>query len=326
MKIIIILISLIFFLIINISAYSKSSENDFYQQSNKQPTKSGKIQSIENKNPSNSFVSSNIQDISNARNQKHQSTGEDEHHWYDKLLDFTITDFLMVIFNALLAFFSYRLWLTTRNLWRVSKEQADALKESVSITKGIAGATERSANAALSAANAAKRSAETLPAVERAYIFVTVEYQHDTYRNDNTFEPIHGVNGFQGNYLCKADVQLWNCGRTPAVITKIRAVISLEKAIIPEIEEVEIPLGIVIGSDKSKTIPVSIHINDMERKNIINWNTIAYCCGRIEYQDVFRGKYTRGFCWEYRLHSSRPTEPWVISNTYRELNYENKQN
>jgi len=222
---------------------------------------------------------------------------------------------LLAIFSGFLVYFNYRLWLTTRDLWTTSEGQRKAMNDQVTELR-------KSVKATQDAANAAKAGAATLPAVERAYVFVTVEYQHDKYGNDNSFEMIHGANGFQGNYLLKATVQLWNYGRTPAVITKIRAVISLEKAIIPEIEEVEIPLGIVIGSDKSKPIPVSFNINEMDKKNIMNWNTPAYACGRVEYQDVFGGKYTRGFCWEYRPHDSRPREPWVICNTYKELNYE----
>ena len=179
--------------------------------------------------------------------------------------------------------------------------------------------TIQSVNATKEAAEAAKSSVDNISKIERAYIFTTVE-QHP-----NTCEPIHGVDGFKGIYAFNATVKLWNLGRTPAVITKIHAVISLGEAIIPEIKESEIPPGIVVGSDTWKNLPtVSYHINEAEKQNIHSRERIAYCCGRIEYQDVFRKRWVRGFCWEYSQHDSRPTEPWIISERYKDYNYEDE--
>jgi hypothetical protein len=206
--------------------------------------------------------------------------------------------------------------------------QVKELRESVEATKEMVGISNQSlftsgnqSHHMAIAAQAAKRSADNVSKIERAYVFTTVE-QHP-----NTCYPFHGGSGHEGIYVFNATVKMWNLGRTPAVITKIRAVITLEKAIIPEIDEFEIPSGIVIGSDGWKNIPtVSTHINETERGNIYDGNIIAYCCGRIGYRDVFHGKYIRGFCWEYSPCDSRPTEPWIISDKYKDLNYEKQQN
>jgi len=184
--------------------------------------------------------------------------------------------------------------------------QARRLRQTVEVTK--------------EAANATTNSVANISKIERAYVFVTVE-QHP-----QALEPIYEIDGYKGYFVLNANVRCWNLGRTPAVITKIRAIISFGKAIIPEIEESDIPSGIVVGSDKWKNITaISPRFNDIERQNIYNLNTIAYCCGRIEYQDVFYGKYIRGFCWEFGAPISRPNEPWIISAKYKDLNYEKEQ-
>lgn len=222
--------------------------------------------------------------------------------------------------NRMIAWFTGVLALAAIVQLFTTLVQLRRLRQSVNATKDATSATERSANATLAAAHATKRSVDNISRIERAYIFTTVG-QHPS-----TCEPVHGVDGFKGIYAFNATVTLWNVGRTPAIITKIRAVISLGKAIIPEIKESEIPSGIVVGSDKWKNLPtVSFHINEMERQNIYNRNIVAYCCGRIEYEDVFRDKYIRGFCWEYSPHDSRPSEPWIISHRYKDLNYEKEQ-
>jgi hypothetical protein len=218
MKKIIILISLILLLVINISAYSKSSVNDFYQQNNKQPAKSGNIQSTENKNPSRPHVSSNIQGISNAQNQERQNAGEDKHKWYDKLLDFTLTDFLMVIFSALLTFFSYRLWLTNRDLWKTSEGQRIAMNNQVEELKKSIDISERATCATEKAADAAKASADDLPKAERAYLSVSISADMENWKNA------------KADQLSPIEIEVCNHGRTPAKVTEIITTIQIGKS------------------------------------------------------------------------------------------------
>lgn len=292
-KQIIILVSLIFFLLVGISVYSQEPPPTppILSQPQQNKTKPQQTKSNHKERGSDDFPLV-VKIIGTNTPQPKES------NYTKNTNENTTTNWLLVFFNGLLAFFTFGLYKYNRKMWK---------------------STDIAANAAQQAAESTKNSVDNISKIERAYIFVTVE------KDIETFKLVYDDNdGFKGNYLFKATVKLWNLGRTPAVITKIRAVISLEKAEIPEIEESEIPSGIVVGSDKSKDITAFKHINDIDRQNIINWNTPAYCCGRIEYQDVFHGKWVRGFCWEYKPHSSRPTEPWVISNN-KELNYEKKQ-
>lgn len=166
------------------------------------------------------------------------------------------------------------------------------------------------------AAEAAKNTAESLTHVERAYVFVTID--------PPKVEPIYdNERGHEGLFYFNTDIVVWNYGKTPAVINKIHWVISLREAAIPsELEESEIPPGLILGSDKFNRIPILLRIlSDEERKQIITRRIPAYCCGRVEYEDVFHGSHVTGFCWEYRPDDFRPLEPWIMPNKYKELNY-----
>jgi hypothetical protein len=115
---------------------------------------------------------------------------------------------------------------------------------------------------------------------------------------------------------------IWNYGKTPAVINKIQGIVSLEQPVIPKIEDIENPPGIFLGSDHWVRIPAaSKKINEHERQNIFQNNIAAYCCGRIEYQDVFGGDHTMGFCWELKRIDIVPGQKWVVSGKYKQLNY-----
>jgi len=317
-----IFISVISLFIIFLAVYSNSATNEFNQQNNKQPSKSSKIQSTKNNNTSKPTIASQVQGISNAGNQKQQNTGKDEHNWYDKFLDVTITDCLLTLFNALLAFFSYRLWKTTRALWKVSQDQyivmdkqATALEKSVSITEAVASATERSANATLAAARAAKRSAESLPRIERAHVFVTVELK----KRQHGFIDV-GVNGLDSYLL------IWNHGKTPAVIKEIYGVFCLDECLDEvasnvETEKYKIMSGVILGTenDKLKRIPITKTISGNEASNISSEISCVYYCGRINYEDVFGTKQACGFCWELRKIEIEPGYEWVISDDRKEL-------
>jgi len=175
-----------------------------------------------------------------------------------------------------------------------AKQQAERMREAVKTAKDTA--------------EAAKKSADALPEIERAYVFVTVEYEQS--------KRVVGINFFDfGDSLF-----IENHGRTPAIIKKVRGLVCLREASIPEIRESEIPAGLLIGSDKWKRIPAAPQkINEREREDILLKNITAYCCGRIEYEDVFSEAHTTGFCWEYRQMAD--SAYWIVSDRYKELNY-----
>jgi len=199
-------------------------------------------------------------------------------------------DASLVIFNGLLAAFTLGLFISTRKMWR---------------------STEKSANTA-------KDAAEALPLVERAYVFENVQFKK--------MEPIYSKDrGHEGNFDFSVEVLLYNFGKTPAVINRSQAMVSLKNPIIPQIEEIEIPSGIVLGSQSAGTpgtpMPViSTIVNESEWKDISLNKITAYCCGRIAYQDVFGKKWKTDFCWEYRRIDIEPGYVWVPSSKYKELN------
>ena len=149
--------------------------------------------------------------------------------------------------------------------------------------------------------------------MERAYVYVTIETRKE--------EPLYDKHkGHQGFYDFSAHIGMWNHGKTPAIINNIRAVICLDEAVIPEIKEYRIPPGLALGSNHgNRTVYASKIINETERKNIFEGNTVAYCCGRVDYKDIFGKEQHTGFCWEHRITDSGPE--WVISHKYESLNY-----
>ena len=161
------------------------------------------------------------------------------------------------------------------------------------------------------AADAAKKAANAMPVVERAYVFVKVEHARVI--------PSNGI------ITLTAYIMMENYGKTPAIINKIRGVISLNKAIIPEIEETEIPPGLVIGtgSDNFKREAISILLKADEWANVKMRGIPIYGCGRIEYEDIFHGTHITGFCWDFDPHDPPAEHQWVISSIYKDLNYYN---
>jgi len=166
------------------------------------------------------------------------------------------------------------------------------------------------------AAKAAKDSANNIPTTERAYVFATIEKPklHPVYNKDM---------GHEGCYCFATRILFMNHGKTPAVITEIHGVISLETAEVSNnLFNLDIPKGIIVGSNKSKRIPITLPISgEEERQKVAMRIKPLYCCGRIEYEDIFHKSHTTGFCWEYRPDGFRRDEPWVMPNKYTALNY-----
>jgi hypothetical protein len=73
-------------------------------------------------------------------------------------------DAWLVLETLALAAFTFTLWRSTNRLWLTSQEHARHMERSVE-------AAEAAAKAAQSSAVAARRSADTFPAIERAYLF-----------------------------------------------------------------------------------------------------------------------------------------------------------
>jgi hypothetical protein len=123
-----------------------------------------------------------------------------------------IFDVLLVIFNGILAISTWFLWRSTNKL----------------------------AKSTHVAAISAEEATNALPMLERAYVFVTVLCEG--------FEIVRDpIKGHEGLFDFRAHIAFRNYGKTPAVINIMRGVICLDEAIIPEIEEVPLPPGFVLG-------------------------------------------------------------------------------
>jgi hypothetical protein len=142
---------------------------------------------------------------------------------------------------------------------------------------------------------------------ERAYVFVTL---NDTENNFIPEEPpenspydIYRIPRTKDPAI--RSVELWNEGKTPAILTRINVDTQLfsikdypnEKHII---ESPEIPSGgIIIQSGKKFAFTAPISISFDQWKEIEAEKLRLVCYGRIEYKDVLGNSHKTGFCWEY---------------------------
>jgi hypothetical protein len=149
--------------------------------------------------------------------------------------------------------------------------------------------SERAARDAETAANAAKASADALPKIERAYVFVEVTIS-------DLIESMHKLAHFE------LTVRLTNHGKTPALLTRVRSytvwsesppgeLVGHEKADRP------LPQGLVIGAEKTFEM-VSQHGVDGEvNRQLHDIVSRMYIVGDVEYEDVMRVTHRTGFCW-----------------------------
>lgn len=225
----------------------------------------------------------------------------------------TLRDWWAIIPTLVIAVFAVIQGLAMILQYRAMREQVKELCESVDATKAMVFTAGNQSHHMAVAAQAAKRSAESLPRIERAYVFVTIDPPKT--------EPVYDKEGgHEGLFLFCTDIMIWNHGKTPAVINKIHGVISLGSAVEPD--ELDIPPGLVVGGIRPFTrIPILRRLLENERADIAMKNTMAYCRGWIEYEDIFHDGHITEFCWEYRPSDLRPLEPWVMSSKHKELNH-----
>lgn len=168
------------------------------------------------------------------------------------------------------------------------------------------------------AAEAAQKSADFLPTVERAYVFVTIKAEEMKFIDQFAGEPI---------YDFRITIMMWNYGKTPAVINRILKKIYFDEPLIPDTEGPEVPSGIVLGTGNNGSVPIPHYeeIDETKRKGIIICDIIPYCCGRIEYEDIFGNSHFTDFCWEFSSSTFCDIHvpgggKWNASRKYKEMN------
>jgi len=156
-------------------------------------------------------------------------------------------------------------------------------------------ATKKAADAAKQSAEVAAKNSEVIPTIERAYVFVEVDFSQE-------FIPDRGITEFI------AKIGIANRGKTPALLldcSYIAKVVGLNEEL-PEISKMEIPSPwipagtVVIGADDKRIVPATIQTNAVEMKSVEAYTDRLVCYGVIRYEDVFRKSHETGFCWEYQ--------------------------
>lgn len=151
--------------------------------------------------------------------------------------------------------------------------------------------SEKAARDAETAAKAAKASADVLPKIERAYVFVEV-----------LISDLERLSLRPPSYQFQITVRLINHGKTPAILTRIRAytewsgapptqLVSTDRADRP------LPPGLVIGSDAFFDVPLPHGVDGEIYNQLMGIETHLYTVGVIEYQDVMGAVHRTGFCW-----------------------------
>jgi hypothetical protein len=162
------------------------------------------------------------------------------------------------------------------------------------------------AKAAQSSAATAQRSIDTLPIVERAYLFLDQACFGSSART-YTAVPRIAVDEQGGNraieYDRRLDIEFWfrNFGRTPATITNIVSGIGYYQSYPLEIEEpVGVPLGFIVAADGiSDKWPCDGQLNREEWENARQGIGHILFFGRVMYLDIFNSRRETMFCFEF---------------------------
>lgn len=160
--------------------------------------------------------------------------------------------------------------------------------------------TKIAADAAEKAADAAKASAEALPNVERAYLFLDGKLESQLHWPTATSEKRESV----------IRPIFKNHGKTPAILKELYwDVLVLDR--LPGQREVDalrggpFPVSLIIGSGgKSEPfdVPFSIDGSDVD-SILLSRSRYMYFVGRVRYDDVFGKTHETGFCIQYRRSS-----------------------
>jgi hypothetical protein len=228
------------------------------------------------------------QPTANPSSAEHPKVRGQESHWYDSYLNH-LTDWLLVLFNGILAIFTVRLFYN-------AAEQARDTKAAIAVADRSAKAAERNA----------KTAELALLSVEVPYLYLIVR-RHGIIRETLTETGRPRVTGFAfgNNFLT---YYFMNFGRTPAEIIEVFSVLQFSMGIPPPIVPPEHPLNpqaglIVTKNGESENFPCDLTENIfqiyMRGKEFNPDRHIVWFMGYVRYNDVFGNEYIRGFCLGY---------------------------
>jgi len=174
------------------------------------------------------------------------------------------------IATIVIAAFTILLALSTHRLWKATKETAEA---------------------ALKSAKAAEATVKTLQDSDRPYIFVRVK---------------GGIGHITGDNFarCQCTYTLTNHGKTPALLTSVRADIWYGDAPSPFGQEAPKSYiargGEVLNAGEDQPLLVERNTELVDAQLIYVGQKRLFCYGIIGYEDVFRVPHFTKFCWEYQ--------------------------
>lgn len=138
-----------------------------------------------------------------------------------------------------------------------------------------------------------KASVDALPKIQRAYVFVEVKLEERLVGTTNELAE------------SKVSVYIWNHGKTPAVLTKLRGYTTVLPETPQELihfkgNERELPPGLVIAGSGYRIEQFTCRLSTDNLGDIERGDSVLYCAGRVEYEDVMGIHRETGFCWQYR--------------------------
>jgi hypothetical protein len=152
-------------------------------------------------------------------------------------------------------------------------------------------------------ARAAQQSADALPAIERAYVFLHVNSARHRLKPIETMGPAPRILPVESLNI---HFHFINHGKTPAVLTELRAGVKRQADDLPpdawtQLSTANLSMNVVAGGD---TFPKDGYrvadrepITDTDGDAILEGKLFAYFFGRVAYQDVFGTDHVTQFCW-----------------------------
>lgn len=145
--------------------------------------------------------------------------------------------------------------------------------------------------------NTARLSAEALPRMERAYVFLAENVELDEINRDGIY------------VMAKVQYPFKNHGRTPAILKEIHVASGFWRSSLPTMAAAiggAIPDGLVLSAGEE-----SRQFGCLMKTTVTDWDEakdgggyIAFF-GRIIYTDVFGERHETGFCREYNFSRNR---------------------
>ena len=204
----------------------------------------------------------------------------------------------------------------TYTLWRVGSGQLRELKRSISenaasvekqfvIMEGQMAALTDAAVASKISAGAAEKSANALPSIERAYLFIDEEIKLNSVGDARTAPAGEPELVENANYVIK--FTFINHGKTPAILEAIRMA-AAPSVVRPTKSEVDmltlsgtLPFGTIIGANSKygRKLGCPLRMEQAVLEQVEQRKARLYFVGRIGYKDIFGDMRETGFGLEY---------------------------